>query len=62
MEYDDSAVLEKLIEQMNQSTARAEKALDVALDFIDRSEKRIAKMELQHQRKRLPKGPLSPAQ
>jgi hypothetical protein len=62
MEFDDIKVLEGLAKQIKKSAVRAEKALDVALYFIDRSEKRIAKMELQHQRMRPPKGPLSPAQ
>lgn len=62
MKYDDSVVLEGLIEQMNRSTARAEKALGAALEFVAASEKRIAQLELQHQRQGPPKRPLSPAQ
>jgi hypothetical protein len=62
MDFGDIVVLDGLIEQMNQSTARAEKAIDAALDFIARSEKRIALLELDAQKKRHPKVPLSSTQ
>ncbi|HUX25815.1 MAG TPA: hypothetical protein VMV87_14495 [Burkholderiales bacterium] len=62
MDLDDIEVLDALIDQMNRSTARAEKALDAALDFIARSEKRIALLELDAQRKGTSKGPLSSTQ
>ena len=42
---DDDAALEAMIEQMNEATARAEKAIDDALRFIATSNQRIAKME-----------------
>ncbi len=57
MDFDDIEVLDALIDQMNRSTAHAEKALDAALDFVARSEKRIALLELDAQKKRHPKVP-----
>lgn len=42
MNATDRKILEAMIEQMNQSTARADAALDRALAFVAESEKRIA--------------------
>lgn len=42
---DDDKALEAMIEQMNQATASAEKAIDEALAFVAASNRRIAGME-----------------
>ena len=42
MKATDHKILEAMIEQMNQSTARADAALDRTLEFVGESEKRIA--------------------
>ncbi len=42
---DDDEVLEAMIDQMNQATASAEKAIDDALAFVATSNQRIAEME-----------------
>lgn len=42
---DDDEVMERLIDQMASSTARASAALDRALAFVEASNKRIARME-----------------
>ena len=48
-EADDQA-LEAMIEQMNQATANAEKAIEDALAFVAASNQRIAKMEAESKR------------
>ena len=42
---DDDEALEAMIDQMNQATASAEKAIDKALAFVAASNRRIAGME-----------------
>ncbi len=42
---DDNEALAAMIDQMNQATERAEKAIDQALSFVKTSNKRIAAME-----------------
>lgn len=46
----DDKALEAMIDQMNQATASAEKAIDEALAFIAASNRRIAQMEAEAQR------------
>ncbi len=38
---EDEKTLEAMIEQMNRSTERAERAIDAALDFVEQSNRRI---------------------
>ncbi|MBI3524275.1 MAG: hypothetical protein HY066_07055 [Betaproteobacteria bacterium] len=45
---EDDRVLDGLIDQMNKSTIRANKAMDEALALCEASNKRIARMESQH--------------
>ncbi len=47
---DDDKALEAMIEQMNQATASAEKAIDEALAFVAASNRRIAGMEAEAKR------------
>ena len=42
---EDDNVLEGMLDQVTKSTARASAAIDVALAFIEASNKRIARME-----------------
>ncbi|MBA2352005.1 MAG: ribbon-helix-helix protein, CopG family [Burkholderiales bacterium] len=49
---DDDDVLERLIEQIKNTAAKASKALDAILAFVAESEKRIEQMEAAHPRKR----------
>ena len=42
---DDHGALEAMLEQMNEATARAEKAIEDAVAFVAASNRRIAKME-----------------
>lgn len=41
----DNQILEAMIEQMNQATKNAEKAIDEALSYVTESNRRIEKME-----------------
>ena len=47
---DNNQALEAMIEQMNQATERAEKAIDNTLSFVAKSNKRIAAMETEARR------------
>ncbi len=47
---DDDKALEAMIDQMNQATASAEKAIDAALAYVTASNKRIAEMEAREKR------------
>lgn len=42
---EDDLILEGMIDQMNKTTAKASAAIDEALAFVDKSNKRIEKME-----------------
>ena len=47
---DEDKALESMIDQMNQATARAEKAIDEALAFVAASNRRIKGMEAEAKR------------
>lgn len=47
---DNDEALAAMIDQMNEATANAEKAIDDALTFVAASNKRIAKMEAEAKR------------
>ena len=47
---DDDKALEAMIDQMNQATASAEKAIDDALAFVAASNQRIAEIEARAKR------------
>jgi hypothetical protein len=46
---EEEALLDGLLNQVVKSTLRAEKAMDEALAFVAASEKRLAKLESEHQ-------------
>ncbi len=49
----DDKMLDGLIGQIQKTTAEASKALDAALAFVAASERRIAKMEAAHARRKV---------
>jgi hypothetical protein len=51
-EPDDDGLIERLIDQIKSTGARASKALDASLTFVAESQKRIERMEAAGSRKR----------